>query len=289
MDRPQVFERLNGVAEQKGDVFAALRDLPIDVVADVMLEIPEDYKHARAAFPEMAADEVQDAWTGNHGHTLLFQSAAFVRAVEAAFLKHTGRSLDRARILDYGCGWGRLLRLMYKFTDPSTLYGCDPWTKSIELCRESRVVANLAVCDYLPKEVPFHDTEFDLIYAFSVFTHLSEDTARTVLSAFRKCISADGLLVITVRPDSYWYVHNNKTAVVDLLLMHELHRQDKFAFTPHHGKSEANVTDADGLNTYGDASFSFDYIRTHWLEWKLVGYDVSLLDPYQTIVFLKPQ
>ncbi|MCE4540912.1 MULTISPECIES: bifunctional 2-polyprenyl-6-hydroxyphenol methylase/3-demethylubiquinol 3-O-methyltransferase UbiG [unclassified Caballeronia] len=289
MDRPAIFEKLNAIAERKGDIFAALRELPLDVVADALLEIPSQYAAARAALPTMAADSVQDAWTGNHGHTLLFQSAAFARAVESGFFRHTGRLLDGATVLDYGCGWGRLLRLMYKFTEPARLYGCDPWSASIDLCKEYKVAANLAVCDYVPDEVPFPDVRFDLIYAFSVFTHLSEKTAISVLRALRKSLAPDGLLAVTIRPDSYWYVHNTGSAKADTDLMRRLHRENKYAFTPHHVQQGVGAVDADGLNTYGDASFSFDYLRTHWPDWEFVGYDVCLLDPYQTIIFLKPR
>ena len=41
---------------------------------------------------------------------------------------------------------------------------------------------------------------FDLIYAFSVFTHLSEKTAHIVLSTLRDHIADTGVLVLTIRP-----------------------------------------------------------------------------------------
>jgi SAM-dependent methyltransferase len=285
MDRPQVFETLNGAAKN-GDVFAALRKFPLDAVADALLEMPSEYSDARAALPRMAPDDVQDSWTGNHGHTLLFQSCAFVRSIESGFMKHTGRQLRDTRILDYGCGWGRLIRLMYAFTAPENIYGCDPWYRSIELCHDSAIKANLAVCDYLPTEVPFPRVKFDLIYAFSVFTHLSEKTADAVMGVCRKTIADDGLLAITIRPESYWYVHK---APADLDLMHALHRAGDYAFTPHsESRSGFKMRSKDGIITYGDASFSLEYMKKRWTDWEVIGTDVNLLDPYQTIVFLKP-
>lgn len=285
MDRPEIFNTLNEAA-QAGDVFTALRKFPLDVVADAMLDMPEDYPDARAALPRMAADDVQDSWTGNHGHTLLFQSCAFARSIENGFLKYAGRSLEDTKILDYGCGWGRLIRLMYKFTSPENIYGCDPWDKSIELCKVAGINANLAVCDYLPKEAPFPSVKFDLIYAFSVFTHLSERTADTVLAACRKAIADNGILAVTIRPDSYWYVHSKPA---DLDLMHQKHRSDEYAFTPHNASRGASIVDSDGVLSYGDTSFSLNYVREKWTDWELVGTDVSLLDPHQTVLFLRPR
>lgn len=284
MDRPDIFATLDKAAKA-GDVFSALRQFPLDVVADALLDMPPDYPSARAALPKMPSDDVQDSWTGNHGHTLLFQTCAFARSIENGFLKHAGRSLHDAKILDYGCGWGRIIRLMYAFTAPENVYGCDPWDKSIDLCKDADIKANLAVCDYLPTSVPFGEIKFDLIYAFSVFTHLSERTAEMVMAACRKSIADDGVLAITIRPASYWHVHSKPA---DLALMHQRHRSDLYAFTPHNKSRDTGAVDADGLQTYGDASFSLDYIRSRWTEWELVGTDVSLLDPYQTVVFLKP-
>jgi trans-aconitate methyltransferase len=35
--------------------------------------------------------------------------------------------LSDARVLDYGCGRGRLTRLLYKYIPYSRLYALDPW------------------------------------------------------------------------------------------------------------------------------------------------------------------
>jgi len=144
MDRAEIYERLNEAA-RNGDVYAGLRELPVDAVADVLNFIPSEYGYAHATLPSMAPDAIQDSWTGTHGYPLLLQSSAFVRVLENGFRRFTGRGLDDATILDYGCGWGRLIRLMYRFTAPENLYGCDPWDRSIELCQESRLAGNFSV------------------------------------------------------------------------------------------------------------------------------------------------
>jgi SAM-dependent methyltransferase len=271
-----------------GDIFAALRELPIDVVADALLDIPEDYPAARNALPRMAPDDVQDLWTGSHGYPLLHQSCAFVHSVENGFIKYAGRPLENATILDYGCGWGRLIRLLYKFAAPQNIFGCDPWDKSIAMCEDAGIVANLALCDYLPSSVPFPGVKFDLIYAFSVFTHLSEGAARTVLAALRKSIADDGLLAITIRPASYWNTQAHACSPADIDRMLATHRSHQHAYLPHPPTFTPGVLDEHGVNTFGKASFDLDYLNAEWRDWKVAGTDVSLLDPHQTIVFLKP-
>ncbi|PCE25224.1 hypothetical protein BWP39_11920 [Paraburkholderia acidicola] len=282
MDRVDAYEKLTSVASDQEAIFRELRKLPIDLVADVLNYIPPEYDAVRRALPAMAPEDVQVSWTGSAGHTLLMQSCAFVRALESGFNRFGGRSLDGARILDYGCGWGRLIRLMYKFTEPKNLYGCDPWARSIELCDEAGLKANLSQSEYLPTALPFAGVNFDLIYAFSVFTHLSQRAASAALAACRKSIKPDGIMVITIRPVTYWDHHDEAQNKVDREQMKRDHASKGFAFTPH-GRAPI-----DGDITYGDTSITLEYIRRQWTDWEIVGTDCFLQDPFQTLVFMKP-
>jgi len=283
MELDQHFENLEGIIRKNQDPFVYLRNLPIGTVGALLLDIPSQYPLTRAFLPRMPADQVQISWTGQSGSALLAQSCAFARAVEVAYPKYTGRSLSNAKLLDYGCGWGRLIRLMYHFTAPENIYACDPWQDSIELCRGQKLRAHFALCDYLPKEVPFPGLKFDLIYAFSVFTHLSERTANLVLSALRSTVFDHSLLVVTVRPRKYWELHDQAQNIVDRSAMIKMHDDHGFAFTPH------GWTPIDGELLYGDTSISFDYIERQWTEWQLVGHEDLPADPMQTIIFLRPR
>ena len=139
-----------------------LAELTIDELGLLLMDVPGTYPALRRFLPTMPADEVQRAWTGLAGVDLLRQSCAFARSVELAFCNYRHRSLKGATILDYGCGWGRLIRLMYHYSPPQKLFGVDPWDQSIELCRSHGLKGNLAICDYVPNSLPFgNDVGFD--------------------------------------------------------------------------------------------------------------------------------
>jgi ubiquinone/menaquinone biosynthesis C-methylase UbiE len=227
----------------------------------------------------MPPDDIQDNWTGNHGIALLGQSLAFTKTVIDGYGELIGKDLKRSVVLDYGCGWGRLIRLLYKHVPYDKIYGVDPWDKSIELCKQYGVKANLAICDYVPDSLPF-DQQFDLIFAFSVFTHLSEKTAKTVFSTMRKYIHDDGILVITIRPKKYWLNYKQGKFKNE---MYQVHEKDGFAFIPHHREP------INGDITYGDASISLGYIEENFPQWDLVRVITNRVDPIQTIVFLRPK
>jgi len=260
-----------------------LRQLPLDDFGQVLLAVPEHYVALRDLLPRMADEQVQLNWTGSSGEVLLKQSTAFTKTLTGAYREFGNRDLERSDVLDFGCGWGRVLRLMLKYCEPERLFGVDPWTESIEICKKDGVLGNLAVSDYVPEQLPFTGTNFDLAYAFSVFTHLSERTSLKCLAALRARMADNALLVITIRPVEYWTIHAgwDKGYTPDQLI--EAHHRSGYAFFPH------NRPPIDDDITYGDASISLPYIEKRWMDWELVGIDHNDEDPYQVLLFLRPK
>jgi SAM-dependent methyltransferase len=269
---------LDNIAKQGGDLYTQLRTLPVDMVGEILLGPEEKYQHLVAALPRMAPKEVQMAWTGSYGRELLLQSCAFIRAAQLGYFKYTGKTLDDAKILDYGCGWGRLTRFLYAFTAPENIFACDPWQPSLDACITSGLKVNLALCEEVPIVPPFSGMQFDFIFAFSVFTHLNESAALSVLNICRQVVKKDGIMALTIRPFSYWDLDIESNRGVNPERMKTLHMNNQFAFSPHETRK-----------WYGDSSMSLNYIRDCWPEWTIAGVDFNLQDPYQIIVFLRPK
>lgn len=270
-------------AAGKGDFDEALRQLQglsLEAFGEFLLEVPDTYPALRDWLPTMASDEVQRNWTGTCGLPLLRQSCDFVRSVDQACQDYLGHPI-RGRVLDYGCGWGRIMRLMLRYVPGDQIYGLDPWDTSIELCRQHRCPGHLDICDYVPRSLPLTGP-FDLVYAFSVFTHLSEKTANVIMSLLRDYVAADGLLAITIRPPSYWDVHQDWYGPYTRESVLRQHEERGFAFVPHHRDP------IDGDITYGDTSMTLDYIRQHWSQWQIAGTAHNPSDPWQIVVFLQP-
>jgi len=259
-----------------------LSQVPLEVLGEVYLGLRPGYPALVAALPSMAPVQVQRDWTGADGAPLMDQSCAFIKSLVRAFEEQVGRPLNRATVLDYGCGWGRLLRLMLRYTPARQIWGIDPWDRSIDLCREHHIPVNLALSDYVPTTLPVSNTHFDLIFAFSVFTHLSPKCALQVMKTLHGYLKRDGLLAITLRPPEYWRLHRPFPSGVTPEAMIGLHRDAGFAFIPH------DRPPIDGDVTYGDASYSLEYARSNWSGWSIVDTAWNAVDPLQTIVFLRP-
>jgi len=279
----RALESDSGVTTRR-DAITGLRQLSLDDFGLVLLSMPDSqYPKLSRLLPSMASEEVQVNWTGNYGVALLKETAAFVRALSYNYVRVTGRHLDGATVLDFGCGYGRIARLLYYFTVEEKIFGVDPWDRSIELCRESGLsTKNFAVSDYLPVSLPVGEAKFDLVYAFSVFTHLSRRAMTKSLDTLRKYMANEGILAITIRPVEYWE-HDPHTSLEQKAALAARHRKDGFAFNPH------NWAPIDGDVTYGDSSMSLDWLTATFPEWTIKATDRCLNDPLQQYVFMVPR
>ena len=55
---------------------------------------------------------------------LLSQSIAFVEPLVNRYQTITRRTLETAGVLDFGCGWGRIVRLLYKYVAYDNILRC---------------------------------------------------------------------------------------------------------------------------------------------------------------------
>lgn len=235
-------------------VLNELRLLGLNDFLAVLWEMPQsDFPRLSSLLPPMASLEVQSSWTGSSGEVLLNQSVAFARAASANYLDITGSSLRNKLILDFGCGYGRLLRAFSFFTEQ--LYGVDPWPESIRLCHEAGLMKNVLLSDYLPESLPVPQ-DFDFVFAFSVFTHLSERATSLALRTIRQHMKEAGVLCITIRPIEYWRVVHRQQPDAFHERVEAAHASDGFAFHPHYRDP------VDGDITYGDTSMTLDYLTS---------------------------
>ncbi len=267
-----------------GEIPQIFAPIPLDVFGYLYLLHGNEYPNIKLFLPTMASKEVQLAWTGASDKTLLLQSLSFVKSV-VNFAEKMGISdLHNVSLLDFGCGWGRILRLFLKYIPESRLFGVDPMNESLEQCILHKVKGNLMKSDYLCRSLPFGEMKFDIVIAMSVFTHLSRRAMDEALRTIRSRVSDNALFVVTVRPTEYWEIHKQHAdSNLDVEGCEKEHNTKGFVFRPH-----AGVPPIEGDVTFGDTSMTLEFISENWHGWKVVGTDVSLLDSMQIIIFLKP-
>jgi SAM-dependent methyltransferase len=112
-------------------------------------------------------------------------------------------SLVGSRALDFGCGAGRILTHAVAENPECEYWGCDIDPQSVEWLRAHLLPAsNVLLCGELPP-LPLPDEQFDLIWAFSVFTHLTDSWSGWLLEMHR-LLKPGGALIATVVGPGHW-------------------------------------------------------------------------------------
>jgi SAM-dependent methyltransferase len=98
-------------------------------------------------------------------------------------------------LLDWGCGCGRVLR-HWSDVENARVAGCDINPKMIDWCNEHLPFAHATVNELAPP-LPYGDSTFDLVYAFSVMTHLSEDLQRSWVGECARVLKPGGCFLFS--------------------------------------------------------------------------------------------
>lgn len=105
------------------------------------------------------------------------------------------------RILDFGCGCGRLARHIPAISQ-ATLYGCDYNRQLVSWCASN--LPGIFQRNQLKPPLRYDDAFFDVIYLYSVFTHLREDTQKAWLLELHRVLKPGGYLVISFHDEDHY-------------------------------------------------------------------------------------
>ena len=104
-------------------------------------------------------------------------------------------------ILDFGCGCGRVMRYWKDLSNPA-LSGADYNPYLVRWCRHNLPFADFQRVGDL-KPLQYEDETFDLIYAYSVFTHLDLVSERFWIEELQRLLRPGGIMYLTLRGQRY--------------------------------------------------------------------------------------
>lgn len=183
------------------------------------------------------------------------------------------------RILDFGCGCGRMTRFLGLDRDLS-VYGCDINDQLVEWCSANLPDVTTVKNGSMPP-IPFEDETFDLVYSLSIFTHLPEEAALAWLTELNRVLAEDGIAILT----THGY------PAMDTIAESEIHQQ-MFRLTSEAARNMRDrleqegfqylrydadvITAANAGDDYGNSFTHEGYIRSKWSE---AGFDVVEFTP----------
>lgn len=159
-------------------------------------------------------------------------------------LELIGRPLESfERVLEWGCGCGRVLRQWAQVEGPR-FFGSDYNPRGVEWGRQHLGFVSLRT-NLLTPPLEFETGSFDLCYAISVFTHLPENLQGAWLRELHRVIRPGGILIVTLSGEG------------------DLHRtthgeQERFR------AGELVVVDANYAGTNMCGVYHPEFVRTMW-------------------------
>lgn len=224
--------------------------------------------------PKMPEEELQLQFTGLSGYRTLKEAFLFYKLIKSTLLRR-GISLGPGkRVLDFGCGWGRIVRFFLKDVPEKDLYCSDCDGDIIKVCRGLNIKADLSVNDPYPP-INFQDDYFDLIYSFSVFSHLSEQAHKRWLSEFRRILKPGGMFIATTRPRDFilWCEKARKMREVTIAFQGAasafVNAKEKFREYDS-GNYVYDPVGGGGVREgsfYGEACIPEKYVRAEWMKY----------------------
>lgn len=145
--------------------------------------------------------KIANRWFDNDYGYMLHAGQLFVELLRASNIKPSAAS--GMKILDYGCGTGRVTRFFALFFREAV--GYDPVRDCIdEGAKESERVGGAFLEPYLTSDLNEIGGEFDIIVSINVLEHLSPEVFDAALKNIEKRMKEGG--------ESYLWLHGKKNA-----------------------------------------------------------------------------
>jgi SAM-dependent methyltransferase len=150
-------------------------------------------------FPE---EHIQRWFVGSSHEHALEEAFHFYRFARAHLARRPPQRRASNRYLDFGCGWGRIGRFFLRDFERGDITGVDIDPDIIAFCRGAELPGDfLTVANGEP--LPFADRSFELITAYSVFTHLPPDLFRFWMGELLRVTARGGVIVFTAEPPRF--------------------------------------------------------------------------------------
>lgn len=188
---------------------------------------------------------------------LLHGASWYVKLEQLAAALLPGGLAGCQRIVDWGCGCGRIARHAPQ-EHRAQFVGFDIDPVNIAWCREHVQGIRFEHCSIDPP-LPLEDDSVDILFAHSVLTHLGERHQNRWLAEVRRVLRPGGLAFLTVLAELSWYERFYPHGRTPEAIAEYLEK----GFVDHGWQQDVGV-DFDCPGAYVQVSHGLGYVRSQW-------------------------
>lgn len=241
---------------------------------EVLLNSVHEPQYRGFPLPGFPPESLQVRMVGSSNENALSEGFRFYAKVRELCVRHHANISGEGNLLDFGTGWGRYARIFMKDFKPENILGVDVDQGFISICKEIFPYGNFEVVPpFPPTSLPAG--HFDLIIAYSVFSHLSEEAATAWIKEFSRILAPGGMIAVTTQGRSFlneceriresgridhpWH-ENLARSFVDKAACEKTYDEGGFLFSPT-GAGAARPS-----TFYGEALISPGFVKKQWAE-----------------------
>lgn len=209
-------------------------------------------------------------------------SLSALRCVQNAVKSINKPSESVKNILDFGCGYGRVLRAIKAGYPEATITACDLMEDAVKFCEET--FGAVPVRGYQDLDRIELNEKYDVIWVGSVFTHLPAERWTEFIAFFERNLAPNGLLVFTVHGRTALWVfenhtlHKSRMSKEDFEIIKQNYKNNGYSFfsySSQHKKSLSKIGIEVSTNAYG-----LSFTRPDWLCAYLLKFEKFFLSYY---------
>ncbi len=200
------------------DIYQKFHELSDEQYLELLCRAEQEPVIDGVVMPGFPDEAFQKGSVGSAGgRTLRHEGFKFYSTIKR-YASEFGVTLDsNTAILDFGVGWGRMIRFFYKDIPSEGIFGIDVMPEMVDVCKKTLPSGKYSVSSPLPP-TGFADNSFDIIFAYSVFSHLRDDAAEAWIKEFSRILKPNGIVVATTEGKAfldkceYYQKHPEKAA-----------------------------------------------------------------------------
>jgi SAM-dependent methyltransferase len=246
----------------------------------------------RSCAPPVPPLELRSIVGAHSEEVFLWEGARDISLFLDLYERHGMLRRARPRVLDFGCGCGRLTRFL-NLSDRYEVYACDLNADHVAWCGENLPTIRTKKNAPTPP-LPFPNESIDLVYLLSVFTHLPDSAVLAWVHDLERVVAVGGIAIITTHGFRALEIICHSADHQKLMDMgaeaaarvFKLLKMAGYVYIPYRSsiQAAANVQGAD----YGNSFTSPDFVRSGWTgRFDLVEYLPAALRGWQDVYVLR--